>query len=122
MPSLTYLAKQVVGSDLEIRVYQWLLYHGFRPNVDFVFQSQLIGLRGVRELGDAIVDFMLIKSNILWRVQGEYWHVGTEERARDLIQKQRLESLGYTVIDLWETDLNERLEYTLQQALQGVQL
>jgi len=122
MPSLTTEAKRVVGSDLEIKVYDWLIKHGFKHGVDFIFQSQLIGLRGVRELGDAIVDFMLVESNILWRVQGEYWHKGTEERARDLIQRQRLEGLGYTVVDLWESDLTERLDCTLQQAIRGVQL
>ena len=112
------MRNQVVGSDLEIKVYNWLLKH----RIEFEFQSQLIGLRGVRELGDAIADFILTKQNIIFRVQGEYWHTGTEGRARDLMQKQRLEGLGYTVIDLQENDLTNRFEYTMQQAIQGVQL
>jgi G:T-mismatch repair DNA endonuclease (very short patch repair protein) len=119
MPSLTVQAKQVVGSDLEIKVYDWLIRHGFRPGIDFVFQSQLIGLRGVRELGDAIADFVLIKEKIVWRVQGEYWHSSTNEQARDTIQKERLEGLGYTVVDLWQADLTDRFEYTMSQAVQG---
>jgi very-short-patch-repair endonuclease len=118
MPS----AGTVVGSDLEVKVYQWLIRHGFRPGVDFDFQSQLIGLRGVRELGDAIADFVLIKQQIVWRVQGEYWHHTPEQSARDTMQKQRLQGLGYTVIDLAESDLTDRFEYTMQQAIQGVQL
>jgi very-short-patch-repair endonuclease len=122
MPSLTYEAKQVVGSDLEIKVYDWLLRHGFRPNVDFVFQSQLIGLRGVRELGDAIADFFLIKQNLVWRVQGEYWHHTAEQNARDNMQKQRLEGMGYTVLDLWERDLTNRLDFTLNNAVKGIQI
>ena len=112
----------ILGSDLEIKVYEWLVRHGFRPGIDFDFQSQLIGLRGVRELGDAIADFVLIKQNLIWRIQGEYWHHTPEQNARDTIQKERLQGLGYTVIDLLEADLNERLEYTLQQAIRGGQL
>lgn len=118
MPSLG----TVVGSDLEIKVYEWLAKHGFTPGVDFDFQTQLIGLRGVRELGDAIADFLLIKQSIIFRVQGEYWHTSVEERARDVIQRERLEGMGFTVIDLWERDLSDRFEYTMQQAIQGVQL
>ena len=116
------MPKTILGSDLEIKVYEWLVRHGFRPGVDFDFQSQLIGLRGVRELGDAIADFVLIKQNLIWRIQGEYWHHTPEQNARDTIQKERLQGLGYTVIDLLEADLNERLEYTLQQAIRGGQL
>ena len=112
----------IVGSDLEIKVYNWLIKHGFRLGVDFDFQTQKIGLRGVRELGDAIADFVLIKQKILWRVQGEYWHIGAREEARDTTQRVRLEALGYTVLDLWETDLKDRFEYTMQQAIKGVQL
>lgn len=112
----------IVGSDLETKVYNWLIRHGYRLNIDFVFQSQLIGLRGVREIGDAIADFLLIEPKIVFRVQGEYWHSGTEESARDVIQKERLQGLGYTVIDLWEKDLTERFEYTMQQAIRGIQL
>ena len=114
MPSTT-----VVGSDLEIKVYNWLIRHGFKPGIDFEFQSQLIGLRGVRELGDAIADFVLTKQNIVLRVQGEFWHHTPEQNARDSIQKERLEGLGYTVVDLLESDLTERLDFTLNNALKG---
>lgn len=115
-------SKTLVASNLEIKVYQWLVWHGFRPGVDFDFQSQLIGLRGVRELGDAIADFVLTKQNIIFRIQGEFWHHTPEQNARDTIQKERLQGLGYTVIDLAESDLTDRFEYTMQQAVQGVQL
>ncbi len=114
--------KEIVGSDLEKKVYAWLLKRGYRPNIDFAFQTQLIGLRGVRELGDAVADFLIFKQRLVWRVQGEYWHTGSQEEARDKIQKERLEGLGYTVIDLWERDLTNRFEYTMKQAIQGVQL
>jgi very-short-patch-repair endonuclease len=117
MPNTT-----VVGSDLEVKVYNWLIRHGFKPGVDFDFQSQLIGLRGVRELGDAIADFVLIKQRIVFRIQGEYWHHTPEQNARDTVQKERLQGMGYTVIDLLESDLTDRFEYTMQQAVQGVQL
>lgn len=114
-------AGAITGSDLEVKVYTWLIKRGFRLNVDFEFQSHLIGGYN-RELGDAIVDFVLLKEKIAWRVQGEYWHTSVQEKARDTIQKERLRGLGYTVVDIWETDINERFEYTMQQAIRGVEI
>jgi very-short-patch-repair endonuclease len=105
-------------SDLEAMVYKWLTQH----RIKFEFQSQLIGLRGVRELGDAIVDFILTENNILLRIMGEYFHAGVNVEARDTIQKERLQALGYVVVDLWTKDLMERLNYTMQQAIKGEQL
>jgi hypothetical protein len=105
-------------SDLEAKVYMWLSKKG----IPFDFQTQLIGLRGVRELGDALVDFLLPENNILLRVMGEYFHTGVNVEARDVVQKERLQGMGYMVIDLLESDLTDRFEYTMQQAVQGVQL
>ena len=111
----------ITGSDLEVKVYTWLIKHGFKLNVDFEFQSHLIGGYN-RELGDAIVDFVLLKAKIALRVQGEYWHTSVQEKARDTIQKERLRGLGYTVVDLWEDDLLERFEYVMQQAIKGEEI
>lgn len=111
----------IVGSDLEIKVYTWLVKHGFRPDIDFEFQSHLIGGYN-RQLGDAIVDFILMASNIVLRVQGTYWHESIQESARDKIQKERLQALGYVVVDIWQADITNRLSYTMEQAIQGIEL
>lgn len=111
----------VIGSDLEIKVYMWLVKRGYRPTVDFEFQSHMIGGYN-RELGDAIADFLLIKEKIIFRVQGEYWHTGTQEQARDTIQKENLQGMGYTVVDLQEQDLKTRFEYTMEQAMRGQEI
>ena len=112
---------KVIGSNLEIMVYDWLVKHGFREGIDFEFQSQLIG-GAARMLGDAIADFQLFKEMIILRVQGEYWHSSTNEMARDSIQKERLTGMGYTVVDIWEQDLVDRLNETMQNAIEGTEI
>ena len=77
-----------VATDLEKKVYDWLVSH----NILFDFQTQLIGSFD-RQLGDAVVDFLIYETNICLRVQGEYWHVGTEVNAKDVIQKERLQEM-----------------------------
>jgi len=101
-------------SDLERKVYNFLT----RKNILFNFQSHLIGGFG-NETGDTKVDFVLPDRNILFRVQGTYWHTGTELEAKDLLQKERLTALGYIVIDLWQEDLEYRFEDTMRKALVG---
>ena len=107
----------MVASDLEAKVHGWLTKRG----ILFEFQAQAIGGFS-RELGDAIVDFLLTESNIALRVQGAYWHTHMEEKARDSIQKIRLQSLGFVVIDVWEGNIQNNLDYTMQQALRGIEV
>lgn len=102
------------ASDLERMVYDYLN----RKSIPFSFQSQLIGGFG-NETGDTKVDFTLPDRNILLRVQGEYWHTGTELEAKDILQKERLTALGYTVVDLWQDDLTYHFEDTMRKALIG---
>ncbi len=111
------MALTLLMSDIEELVYNWLLKRGIR----FEFQSQLIGGFGTTELGDATVDFLL-ENNIVFRVQGEYWHTQRKTKAKDDLQRERLIALGYTVIDLWEDDLKTRLEYVMQQAMRGLEV
>ncbi len=108
------MPNEVVASDLELLVYNWLT----QKRITFEFQSQMIG-GYIRSLGDAIVDFLLTDLNILLRVQGEYWHTDIKEVARDRIQKAALESMGYIVVDLWESDIKENLDYIMSRALVG---
>jgi len=103
-----------IASDLEVMVAGYLTRHSVR----FTFQSKLIGGFS-RQLGDAIVDFVLTDLNILFRVQGTYWHTSVEEKAKDSVQKLRLQSMGWKVVDLYENDLETRFDFVMQAAIQG---
>ena len=101
-------------SDLEALVYEWLT----RRNIEFQFQTSLMG--GFFELGGSVVDFLV--GDLAWRVQGEYFHKGVVKTGSDIIQKEQLTALGYTVVDLLADDLENRLNETLTLALQGVEM
>lgn len=105
-----------IMTDLEAIVYNFLIRH----NIDFQFQSSLAG--GYYSLGGAVVDFLLPNRLLAWRVHSEYWHTGVEIEAHDLIQKELLSGLGWKVIDLWQDDLEERLNETLTKALRGEEM
>lgn len=102
------------ATDIERAVYNYL----DKQSVPFTFQSQLLGGFG-QETGDATVDFVLPDRNIMFRVQGTYWHTGTELEAKDLLQKERLTALGYIVVDLWQDDLEYHFEDTMRRAMIG---
>ena len=104
-----------VYTDLELIVMGWLEKH----KILFEAQSSLMG--GFFQLGGAVVDF-IVEPNLAWRVFGEYWHSGVEKTGSDIIQKEHLTALGYTVIDLWEDNLRNRLDETLRLALEGQEM
>ena len=105
-----------VMSDIETLVYNWLIKH----NIAFTFQSSLSG--GIYELGGSVVDFILPEYRIGLRVMGEYWHRGVAKSGTDLIQKERLQAMGLTIVDLQEDDLHNRLEETMVKALRGEEM
>ena len=107
-----------VASDIEIIVIEWLT----KRNIDFQFQTSFSG--GFFELGGAVVDFLLPELRLALRVQGEYFHKTVEKTGQDIIQKEMLSALGWTVVDLWESDLKDpaRLGQTMKLALQGQEM
>ena len=100
----------------EFVVHEWLN----RKGVSFEFQSQLTG-GFYQELGDEKVDFNLTDMNTILRILGTGSHK-TTLGGSDLLQKERLIGLGYTVIDLWEEDLEANLDYTMREALRGMEI
>lgn len=106
-------ATQLVMTDIERIVYDYLV----KRNIAFDFQTSLAG--GLFQLGGAVVDFILEERRLAWRVFGEYWHRGVEKTGSDTIQREMLTELGYTVVDLWSSDLESRPEQTLRLALEG---
>jgi len=106
---------RAVASDLELMVLEWL----DRRGIVYQFQTSLAG--GHFQLGGSVVDF-IVEPNLAWRVFGEYWHRRVEKTGSDIIQKEQLTALGYTVIDLWGDDLRSRLNQTLTLALTGQEM
>lgn len=70
-------------------------------------------------MGGAVVDFLITERMLAWRVMGEYWHRGVVPEARDVIQRENLMAMGWTVVDIWGEDIKERLSQTMRLALQG---
>ena len=105
-----------IATDIELIVLQWLDRH----KIIYEFQSSLMG--GFFELGGAVVDILLREDNIAIRIFGTYWHKGVEKTGSDIIQKEMLTTEGWTVVDLWSSDLESRLDETMRLALQGVEI
>ena len=102
-----------IGTDIEMMVMAWL----DKRQIAYEFKSSLLG--GFFELGGAVVDFLLPDRNLAWRVMGEFWHRGVQKSGSDLIQKENLSAMGWTVVDIWSMDLENRFEETMRLALQG---
>ena len=68
-----------------------------------------------------MIDFVL-DNGLLWRIQGEYYHTGVKKEGTDAVQRELLESEGFTVIDLWSSDIEDRTEETLSKALLGEEM
>jgi len=108
-----------IASDIEQIVLDWLVKHKI---TDFEFQSSLAG--GRFSLGGAVVDFTFPERSLAWRVHGDYWHRGVEKSASDVVQRELLESQGWTVVDIWGSDLDtpSKVNNTLMKALQGQEM
>ena len=107
------MVQQQVMSAPEAIVYRWLVKNG----IPFSFQTSLMG--GHFELGGSVLDCILTERQIGRRVQGMYWHQGVAKKGTDELQRENLEALGLTIVDIWEDDLEDRLEETMQLAIQG---
>ena len=105
-----------LASDLERIVIAWLDKRGI---VDYTFQSSIMG--GRFELGGAVIDFLFYQRLLAWRVQGDYFHKQITKQATDSVQRELLESQGWTVVDIYGSDLETPAEVnsTLEKALLG---
>jgi len=109
------------GTYPEYVAFRWLERKGFEPGEDFIFQSSQMG--GRQLYGGAVVDFDFPHLMLAWRVMGEHWHLGNPAvEARDEMQKLALSSYGYTVVDCFAQDVIQRTEWTLGNAIQGIQI
>jgi hypothetical protein len=95
-------------------LYGWLVVHGAM----FEYQVSVLGGRSIP--GGAVLDFVVYDKPIpiVIRVMS-YWHKTTEWS--DEIQKQSVEELGYSVVDVdeWEINNTPRLEAKMREILYG---
>ena len=103
-------------NNLEKIVYGWLIKH----SILFTAQAPMFG--GIGELGSATVDFILTARNVAIRTMGGYWHSGLETNARDLLGREKLAEAGYTVVDVWEDDINRNLDAVMELAIAGQEM
>jgi len=103
-------------NNLEKIVYGWLIKH----SILFTAQAPMFG--GIGELGSATVDFILTARNVAIRTMGGYWHTGLETNARDLLGREKLAEAGYTVVDVWEDDINHNLDAVMELAIAGQEM
>ena len=107
------------GTRPEYIVWKWLVQNKRqKEGVDFLFQSSRFGGRQV--YGGIIVDFWFPDKHMMWRVQGERFHLlDPQDRANDMVARIRLVGMGVTVVDLWVKDLEGRPGYVLNLAWTG---
>jgi hypothetical protein len=108
------------GTAPELVVYSILVRLGYKPNVDFVFQSVQFG--GRIERGGQIVDFFFDNPpGLAISVLGEYFHYTLRggSRAHDLAERAQLAEVGITLIFIDEGDLmGPQAEWFVREALQ----
>ena len=104
-------------STLEKKVWDWLTKN------DIPFETEKTMLADYREVGSAVVDFLIPDKNLILRVMGSYWHSGLTAKARDEYTKEQLMNQGYIVIDLWEDNLEpNKIDRTMRMALEGQEI
>jgi len=103
----------------EIVVYTTLVRLGYKPDVDFLFQSSQFG--GRIERGGQIVDFFFHNPpGLAISVLGEYFHYTLRggSRAHDLAERAQLAGVGVTLIFIDEGDLmGPQAEWFVREAL-----
>lgn len=110
------------ASILEFLVWEFLTYKKKQiENVDWIYQYPLMG--GRTRFGGFVADFYFPMRREVWNPAGLQFHwTDPQDRARDLMAKQVLAGRGIRLLYLWEDDLMNRPDYTLEQAWRGVEL
>lgn len=100
LAALESRASQEVRGSLPERIfYKALTDRGFIPGVDFSFQPSMFG--GRTQLGGLVADFMFSVPRVIVQVQSVWHTVTAAHERRDEDQRVILESLGWTVLEIW---------------------
>ena len=100
-------AQNIQGTLPERVFYQALVRRRYVPGADFDFQSSLMGGRVF--LGGMVADFIFFTRHLIVRVQGWRWHQSLEATRRDDNQRDVMERMGYTVLDVSDTTVLDEL-------------
>lgn len=92
---------EVYGSLHERIFYKELL----KRRIPFDFQSSMVGPRF--ELGTIISDFVLLDRPLIVSVMGNVWHRGLDAEARDVLQNDVLNQLGWEVYTIQDVEIEE---------------
>lgn len=110
----------------EARVMLWLVKHFGQDSQgqDWVYTPTLG--TSFRDTGIS-VDFLILSTaagtRVVWQVQGEHFHFGDPAtEAQDLVERDVLESEGYIVINLLESQINQDVDRVCRAGLRGEQL
>ena len=75
-------------------------------------------------LGDerwtARVDFLHEESRTVIEIQSERYHTALTDRAADAVRRARLESAGYTVVEVWDSELFTSPAMVLERVTQAI--
>lgn len=102
----------------EWEVFQALIRAGKKPDIDFIFQSSLLGGRQTR--GGLVIDFLFINPpDLAINVQGEFFHQeqGAATIARDRMARAALAGQGITLIFIDADDANADPDAYVKDAL-----
>lgn len=107
------------ASILEFICWEFLVKKkGQREGVDFIYQYPLAG--GRTQAGGFVADFYFPLKQMVWNPAGLQFHyTKAKDRWRDILSRVVLANRGIKEVFLWETDLLERTEYTLEAAWHG---
>lgn len=112
--SVTSLGNQQV-CGLETTSHTYLL-EGFGAHNSY--QSPMFG--GRTRAGGTVVDFYFPDRQLAWNPAGLQFHfTAPSDRAHDALIKAAMAGRGITLIYLYEDDLMQRPEYTMEHALRG---
>lgn len=110
-----------LGTVPEWMVFRWLERRkGFKHGIDFLYQ---VPFGGGRQVFGAVVTDFTVQTWLAWAVNGNYWHNrrGPEQDEKDELARARLESLGYTYVEVLDLDILERIDATLEAAMEGIE-
>jgi very-short-patch-repair endonuclease len=96
-------AQHVRGSLQERILYKALEDHDLIADIDFSFQSSMLG--GRAQLGGLVADFIFEAPKVVVQVQSVWHTTDLEAVVRDSDQNMLLQSWGYTVIEVWPTTI-----------------
>jgi len=106
------------GSIPEFIAYQAFVKAGKLPDIDFTYQSPLLGGRMTK--GGAVLDFEFTNPpDLAVNIQGVYYHYefGVDQKARDTMTRVQMAGQGITLIFIDEDDLLKDPDYYVREAL-----